>query len=81
MAISSRTASRVLLVAAILTAGTALVIVTYAAVRGGPVIPVLIIVLMELGLAGAALALRKQLLRQHPVDASPAPTRPKNLDG
>ena len=74
MAISSRTASRVLLVAALLTGGTALIVATYAAVRGGPALPVLTLVVMELGLCGAALALRKQLLRQHPVEEpSPAP--------
>lgn len=78
MAITSRTASRVLLLAAILAAGTAVIVVTYGAIQGGPLIPVLFIVLMELGLAGAALALRKQLLRQHPLEDATPPARPTN---
>ena len=71
MAVSPRTASRVLLFGAILAAATAVIVATYAAIRGGPPLPVLALVLMELGLAGAALALRKQLLRQYPLDETP----------
>ena len=75
MAVTARLASRVLLTAAVLTAGTALAIVTYAAVRGGPFLPVLALVLVELALVAVALGLRKQLLRQHPIDGdAPPPT-------
>ena len=50
-------------------------VATYGAIRGGPFVPVLFIVLIELGLAGAALMLRAQLLRQHPVEDTPTPAR------
>lgn len=79
MAVTARLASRVLLTAAILTAVTALAIVTYAAVRGGPFLPVLAIVLVELALVGIALGLRAQLLRQHPIEPdADAPTDPES---
>ena len=75
MAITSRTASRVLLIAALLTAATAIGIATYGAIRGGPFLPVLGLVLVELVLTGVALGLRAQLLRQHPIEDPPAPAR------
>ena len=71
MALTSHTAARVLFVAAVLAAGTAAVVASFGAVRGGPFVPVLFIVLMELGIAGVALLLRAQLLRQHPPDVPP----------
>lgn len=75
MAVTSRTASRVLLGAAILTAVTAMGVATYGAIQGGPFVPVLVIVLVQLGMTGLALGLRAQLLRQHPIEESP-PVRP-----
>ncbi|MEO0556590.1 MAG: hypothetical protein AAF170_00260 [Bacteroidota bacterium] len=75
MAVTSRTASRVLLGAAILTAITAMGVATYGAIRGGPFVPVLVIVLVQLVMTGMALGLRTQLLRQHPIEETPPPAR------
>ena len=75
MAVTSRTASRVLLAAAILTAVTAMGVATYGAIRGGPFVPVLVIVLVQLAMTGVALGLRAQLLRQHPIEDIPPPAR------
>lgn len=77
MAVSSRTASRVLLVAGILNAGAALVIATMAALVDGPRVPLLVLTLMALGLSGAAFALRVQLLRQYPPEP-PASAQPED---
>ncbi|GAB5536047.1 MAG: hypothetical protein Rubg2KO_22960 [Rubricoccaceae bacterium] len=71
MAVTSRTASRVLLASAILTALIAVGVATYGAIRGGPFVPVLVIVGVQLAMTGLALGLRAQLLRQHPIEEPP----------